>query len=78
MRTFAGADHLQHHLCSPAVVQAGLLVEKPLLLHLLILEGQRRGALTPPSEAALPPTLTLLHTHTHIHTHTHTHTHTQL
>lgn len=35
--TFAGADHLEHHLGSPAVVQARLLVQQPLLFHLLLL-----------------------------------------
>lgn len=36
--TFAGADHLQHHLCSPPGVQPRLLVQETLLLHLFFLQ----------------------------------------
>ena len=36
--TSAGADGLQHHLCSPAAMQPGLLVKQLLLLHLLLLQ----------------------------------------
>lgn len=39
--TFAGADHLQHHLCGPAVVQPGLLIKHLLLLHFLLLRERR-------------------------------------
>ena len=35
--TFAGTDHLQHHLRGPSVVQPCLLVQEPLLLHLFLL-----------------------------------------
>ena len=36
--TFAGADHLQHHLRSPPGVQPRLLVQETLLLHLFLLQ----------------------------------------
>lgn len=35
--TFAGTDSLQDHLCCPAVMQSGLLVQKFLLFHFLFL-----------------------------------------
>ena len=36
--TFAGADHLQHHLRGPPGVQPRLLVQETLLLHLFLLQ----------------------------------------
>lgn len=43
--TFAGTDHLQHHLRRPSVVQPCLLVQEPLLLHLFLLgQSQAHGA----------------------------------
>lgn len=35
--TFASTDHLQYHLGGTPVVQPRLLVQEPLLLHLLLL-----------------------------------------
>lgn len=40
--TFAGADHLQHHLGSATVVKSGLLVQEPLFLHLFFLHRSER------------------------------------
>lgn len=48
--TFAGTDHLKHHLRSPPVVQPCLLVQEPLLLHLFLL-GQSQAV--GPSESRL-------------------------
>ena len=36
--TFAGTDHLEHHLRGAPVVQPRLLVQEPLLLHLFLLQ----------------------------------------
>lgn len=35
--TFAGTDHLKHHLCSTSIMQSRLLVQHLLLLHFLFL-----------------------------------------
>ncbi len=35
--TFAGTDHLKHHLCSSSIMKSGLLVQHLLLLHFLFL-----------------------------------------
>lgn len=55
--TFTSADHLQHHLRSPAVVEAGLLVQKPLLLHLFFLWSRAGGETLKPCQRELhcPP-----------------------
>lgn len=39
-RTFAGTDHLEHHLRSASVVQPGLLIQHLLLLHFLFLQEE--------------------------------------
>lgn len=49
--TFAGTDHLQHHLRGPTVVQPCLLVQEPLLLHLLLLWQSTQSRVSPGSPA---------------------------
>lgn len=41
--TFAGADGLQHHFGSSALMQPSLLIQQLLLLHLLLLQTQNQG-----------------------------------
>lgn len=66
--TFTGTDHLQHHLCSPAVVQTRLLVQKPLFLHLLVLWREEGHSCNPANgDCTAPRTHSLTHSLTFAH-----------